>query len=284
MNTLTALHGPTALVFICALLFVEETGVPVPLLSGDVLLVLAGILIVKGSISPWTFFPPAFVAEVVGVMIAHFWSRTIGHRGLEIIADKLRARKALERTTVRLGRASPLHITVARLVPGLRINTSLVAGAAGVPRGTFFVGVVPAIIIWLGAYTLLGVVIGRPVLATLNGVQHVTVTAVGLLLIGLAVAIGIRYIPSSRRHYDPSVRLGIPLLLTLSIVVDLLIAAGLASTTAVLLQVWFGLHDVLKAAVIVAAMVLVYVAATRRTFGGTAGECLTGMRYGAASR
>lgn len=126
MSILTGLHGATAVLLICVLLFVEETGVPVPLLSGDVLLVLAGVLIVNGSISPWAFFPPAFVAEVAGVMTAHLWSRTIGQRGLEALADRVRARKALDRASVRLSTAGPLHITVARLVPGLRINTLLV--------------------------------------------------------------------------------------------------------------------------------------------------------------
>ena len=59
-----------------------------PLLSGDVLLVLAGVLMVNGSISPWAFFPTAFVAEVAGVMTGHFWTRTLGQRGLEALADK----------------------------------------------------------------------------------------------------------------------------------------------------------------------------------------------------
>ncbi len=56
MGILTGLHGLTAISVICLLLFVEETGVPIPLLSGDVLLVLAGVLIVNGSISAWEFF------------------------------------------------------------------------------------------------------------------------------------------------------------------------------------------------------------------------------------
>ncbi len=181
---------------------------PVPLLSGDVLLALAGVLIVKGSISPWEFFPPAFVAEVAGVMTGHFWSRTLGQRGLEALAGRVRARKALDRTSARLKAAGPLHITIARLVPGLRINTTLVAGAAGISAGTFLLGVVPAIIIWLAAYTLLGVVVGVPVLASLNYVQHVAVTGVVLVLIGLDHAdrnsvhsAG----PAAWRRLDPSI-------------------------------------------------------------------------------
>ena len=42
---------------------------------------------------------------------------------------------------------------------------------------------VPAIIIWMGAYTLLGVVIGMPVLASLDHVQHFAVMGPELALI-----------------------------------------------------------------------------------------------------
>ena len=54
-----------------------------------------------------------------------------------MVADRVRARGALDRASARLSTATPLHITVARLIPGLRITTSLVAGAAGVAPGTF---------------------------------------------------------------------------------------------------------------------------------------------------
>src|SRR5579872_479671 len=282
MSILTGLTGVTAIVLICALLFVEEAGVPVPLLSGDVLLALAGVLIVKGSISPWAFFPSAFVAEVAGVMTGHFWSRTLGQRGLEALADRVRARKALDRTTARLGAAGPFHITVARLIPGLRINTTLVAGAVGISPGTFFVGVVPAIIIWLAAYTLLGVVVGVPVLASLNHVQHIAVTGVVLLLIGLATVIGIRYIPPGRQLGDALIRASGPLPMALAVAVDLTIAVSTASGTGELAHAWLGVDSVRSLAVIIGAVMLLYLAATRGIIGGTAGERLANVRYSSA--
>lgn len=279
MGILTGLHGITAVSLICLLLFVEETGVPVPLLSGDVLLVLAGVLIVNGSMAPWEFFPPAFVAEVAGVMIAHLWSRTIGQRGLEALADRMRARKALDGAASWLSTAGPLHIMVARLVPGLRINTSLVAGAAGVAPATFLLGVVPAIVIWMAAYTILGVLVGVPVLASLDRVQHFAVTAVVLILIGLATVAGILYIPSSGSLEGPLIRGPGPLLLALSIVVDITIAIAVASGTTGLLDAWLDFDGLISLAVIGAVVILIYVTIMRRIIGGTAGERLTGVRY-----
>ena len=145
---------------------------PIPLLSGDVLLVLAGVLIVNGSISPWAFFPPAFVAEVAGVMTAHLWTRTIGQRGLEALADRVRARR---RSIAPPPDSAPPAPSISPSRVSCRDCAStprFVAGAAGVAPSTFLLGVVPAIIIWLAAYTLLGVVVGVPVLASLNHVQH----------------------------------------------------------------------------------------------------------------
>ena len=280
MGILTGLHGLTAISVICLLLFVEETGVPIPLLSGDVLLVLAGVLIVNGSISPWEFFPPAFVAEVAGVMVAYIWTRTIGQRGLEALANRVRARRALDRASARLSTAGPLHITMARLVPGLRINTSLVAGAAGVAPITFLLGVVPAIVIWLAAYTLLGVVVGVPVLASLNRVQHLAVTGVVLVLIGLSTLIGIRYIPSIERLEGPLIRVSRTLAVALSVIVDLGIAICVASGMTVLVHIWLGLDGVISLTAVGAGVILIYVSATRRLIGGTAGERLTGTKYG----
>jgi membrane protein DedA with SNARE-associated domain len=279
METLTGLHGVTAISVICLLLFVEESGVPVPLLSGDVLLVLAGVLIVNGSVSAWQFFPPAFIAELAGVTVAHLWSRTIGLRGLELIANRVRARNALDRTTSRLSSATPLHITMARLIPGLRINTSLVAGAAGVPRSTFLLGVVPAIAIWLVAYTLLGIFVGEPVLGALNHVQHLAVTGVVLILVGVVTVIGIRYIPSSDAMDSPFVRLPRTLSVTVSAVVDIAIALMVASGTTELLRAWFSVDGVVAVSAVVAVVVLIYISVTRRMIGGTVGERVTGATY-----
>lgn len=282
MSILTGLHGATAIVLICVLLFVEETGVPVPLLSGDVLLILAGVLIANGSISPWAFFPPAFVAEVAGVMTAYLWSRTVGQRGLEALADKVRVRKALDRASARLSNAGPVHIAVARLIPGLRINTTLVAGAAGVAPGAFLLGVVPAILIWIAVFSLLGVLVGVPVLASLNHVQHVAVTGVVLVLIGAATVIGVRYIPPTEQLGEHMIRAPGPLLIALSVIVDVTITASLAFGTAEVLEDWLGIHGVISVAATFAAVMLLYVSAMRRILGGTGGERLTGARYGAA--
>ena len=69
------------------------------------------------------------------------------------------------------------------------------------------------------------------------------------------------------------------LILAISVVVDVTIAAGVAFGTTDLFHVWLGLDNVILLAAIVAGVILLYVGATRRVIGGTAGERLTGVRY-----
>jgi hypothetical protein len=57
MSFLGTFHGTLATVVLCVLLFAEESGVPLPLVPGDVLLVYAGILIASGGLSPWLLSP-----------------------------------------------------------------------------------------------------------------------------------------------------------------------------------------------------------------------------------
>jgi hypothetical protein len=142
-------------------------------------------------------------------------------------------------------------------------------------------GVVPAIIIWLAAFTLLGVVVGVPVLATLNHVQHLAVTGVVLVLIGVVTVIGVRYIPSIEQLEGPLINLSRPLSVAVSIVIDLAIVTTFASGTTELLHLWLDLEGVITFSVVTAVVILIYVSVARRIIGGTAGERLTSVRYAA---
>lgn len=85
-----SLWGPLAVAVICLLIFVEEAGVPLPMFPGDGLLLVAGIMMSAGQISPWLFLPLAFAACVSGALICYLWSRHVGQERLERLADRLR--------------------------------------------------------------------------------------------------------------------------------------------------------------------------------------------------
>jgi membrane-associated protein len=282
MTVLEGLHGAIAILLICSVLFVEESGVPLLLVPGDALLIAAGVLIANRSISAWVFFPAAFIAVLGGALTAYTWSRTIGAAAVEAMAQRLHAGNALVRASTQLRTAGPFRIAVARLVPGLRVYTAIVSGAAGVDLRIFLLGVIPAIVLWLLGFTFIGVLVGVPALASLSHVQHLAVTGAGLIAIGAVTLLGIRHIPQGDAGAPALLRAPRRWLVVLSIGIDLAIASSVVSGVTELLREGLGLDDpdgIIDLALITAAIILFYVGVARRLVGATAGERLVGIRY-----
>lgn len=282
MTILEGLHGTIAILLICSVLYIEEAGVPLPLVPGDALLIAAGVLIANGGISPWAFFPAVFVAVLGGTLTAYVWSRTIGAVAVQAMAQRLRVDRALDRASIRLRTAGPVRIALVRLVPGLRVYTAIVAGTAGVELRMFLLGAIPAVLIWILLFTAIGILVGVPALASLNHVQHLAVTAAGLVAIGAVTVLGIRRMPL--RDADSPALLWAPArwLLVLSIGVDLAVTSSIVSGLTELIGEglgWGGPDGIVDMAFIAAASVILYVAAARRVVGATAGERLLGVRY-----
>ena len=282
MNLLEGMHGTVAILLICAVLFVEEAGVPLPLVPGDALVIAAGVLIANGSVSPWIFLPAAFIAVLGGTLTAYTWSATFGVAAVGAVAQRVGAGKALARASAHLQRTGPVRIGVARLIPGLRVYTAIVSGAAGVNLRIFLLGAVPAILIWLLFFTVLGLLVGVPALASLSHVQHLAVTGAGLLAIGAATFLGVRRMPGGDMAASTLLRLPRAWLVTLSAIVDLTITTSVVSGTVEILREGFGFDDpdgIIDLALVLALIVLLYVGLARRLVGATAGERLLGVRY-----
>jgi membrane-associated protein len=282
MTLLQGLHGTIAILLICSVLYVEEAGVPLPLVPGDALLIVAGVFIANGSISPWIFVPAALVSVLGGALTAYTWSRTLGATAVGEVAQRFHAQKPVERAFKQLRTAGPVRIAVVRLIPGLRIYTAIVSGAAGVDLRVFLLGVIPAVVVWLFFFTALGVLVGVPALTSLSHVQHLAVTGAGLLAIGVVTLFGVRHIP----HGDTVTPawFGAPrwLLLVVSIILDLTVAISIVSGFTEMLRDGFGLDDpdgIIDLALITGAVVLLYVGVARRVIGATVGERLLGVRY-----
>ena len=95
----------------------------------------------------------------------------------------------------RLRAAGPVGIGVSRILPGLRVYTTLVAGATGVRRRTFVLGMVPAAVAWVIGFTLLGVGVGLPAEHILERVNQAAVRGAVHLVVGVAAFLGLRYAP-----------------------------------------------------------------------------------------
>jgi len=158
------LDGANAYLLLCALIFVEEAGVPLPFLPGDVILLAAGYLAAVHSTHLLLFLALGYGSAVLGALLCYLVSRNLGRRAV------LRWGRHIHLTAPRLDRAERwlarrgwAAILVARVLPGTRINASIAAGCLRLPVRSFVAGVLPSTVFWLGGFTLLGFLLGDSV-------------------------------------------------------------------------------------------------------------------------
>lgn len=113
------------------------------------------------------------------------------------MARKLHQSRALVRVSARVRSAGWIGVAVCRLIPGLRIYTTLVAGAIQVPRRIFIVAMSVFTVAWVGAFVALGAVVGIPVEHFFNQVQQLAVQGAILIVMGVGAYLAIRRTPPS---------------------------------------------------------------------------------------
>jgi membrane-associated protein len=143
-----------------AVILVEEAGVPLPL-PGDLFIAAMGFLAHAGRAS---FAPTAAVvtvATVLGAGVLYLLSR---HAGRPLIVRFARRfgyteerEAALEAWLARRGAAA---VVLGRLVPGLRIVMTVVAGALRLRQSTFALGTLVAGLVWATLYFWIGWALG----------------------------------------------------------------------------------------------------------------------------
>jgi membrane protein DedA with SNARE-associated domain/DNA-binding transcriptional ArsR family regulator len=280
MSFLSGLHGVVAIVLLCSLIFVEEAGVPLPFAPGELTLLAGGLLIAAGGLDPWVFYPLAFGVCVAGAMVGYSWARVVGEHGLTGLAVRFHQVKSLDRVATRVRSARPLGIGTSRLIPGLRIYTTLVAGAFGVRRRTFLEGLIPSAAIWVGVYVSVGVVAAIPVEHFLTKLARLAVQGGILLVIGVIGYLAIRRTPA--RDREPLVNVPGWIKTVLAALIDLGVVASILTGLLALIRrvtgtgVTAGWAD---AVVLVAALATLYLFVTRRSTGATLGEALLHTVY-----
>jgi len=283
VSLLANLHGGLALLLLCGLIFVEEAGVPVPLLPGDLLLVAGGAMVAAGDPVGFMFFPAAIASSVAGAQVAYSWARLAGTRGLNALARRIHATDHLKRGMRRVQGAGATGVLVGRLLPGTRVCTNLVAGAVGLPRRRFLLGLLPSAALWVGIFSLLGVAIGPALQGSLRHVDALLLECALLIAMGVIAYLAVRRIPARRgrgrgsmgaeRGWDTVAAAALDIAAVGSVVV------GLNSIGRSLLHLG-GIDDWFDAAVLVLVASVVYVVGTRRGAGWTPGEALFGVSYG----
>jgi membrane protein DedA with SNARE-associated domain len=161
MELIRHLDGFPAYLLICSLVFVEEAGVPLPFLPGDLILLAAGYLAAVHSTHILLFLPLGWGSAVAGALVCYVVSRHLGRSVVLRLGRRLHLTpERLDRAEGWLARRGAAAIFVARVLPGTRINASIAAGVLRLPLRTFVAGVLPSTFVWLGGFTLLGYLLG----------------------------------------------------------------------------------------------------------------------------
>lgn len=264
---------------VCTLLFLEEAGIPLPVAPGEAVLIGAGLLIAGGGAPVWLMVPIAYLAVLCGVLTGYAWAHWIGPERVHAIAARLHAVRPYDRAAARLRGATPLQIAASRLLPGLRVYTSLVAGAVDLNLGRFLAGVLPASALWVVAFTGLGFFVGTPVERILGRFEAYGLRAVVVAVVVVVWVVAARRVPPLRIDAATVTNSG-RLRLAVALLLDLLaitIVAGILSLLTGFAQGNSG--ELPFVAVIFASLGVLYLVAARQTVGYTLGEALLDVRY-----
>lgn len=194
ITSIASLSGDLLILVIAGLVFIEESGIPVPFAPGDLLLMIAGIAIASDTVDPAPMVGALVFATIVGAMVGREVFAAVGRPALMRAADALRFRPALERATHLLRRGGAPAVFAGRLIPGLRIHTTQVAGVSNMPRRTFALGLIPSVFVYIAIFVGLGALVGQPALSYFHRAQHRFFVIAVTVLAALAVILSIRWL------------------------------------------------------------------------------------------
>ena len=264
---------------VCALLFLEEAGLPLPVAPGEAVLIGAGLLVASGAVPIWLMAPLAYLAVICGVLSGYTWAHRIGPKRLHALASRLHAGGPYDRAAARLRAASPLQIAASRLLPGLRVYTSLVAGAVGLNLRRFMMGVLPASALWVVAFMGLGLFVGAPVERLFGRFEAYGVRAVAVAVVVVVWVVAARWMPAAKPATAAGPHSG-RWRLAVAFVLDLLAVTCVAGALSLITNLaGDDSGDLAFVAAIFAILGVLYLVVARQTVGYTLGEALLDVRY-----
>ena len=188
-------HAEIALFII---LLLEESGIPLPL-PGDLVMVFAGVRVAQGRSHFLVSMLLMESATLIGASLLYLLARRGGRpmlyrygKFLHLDLDKL------ARAEDFLNRHGALAIVAGRIIPGLRIPTSLAAGVFGVPYHVYFPSVAVGASVYILFFYLLGYFFGPEVLRVVEG-PHFSVRFVAVL-VGMGIVIAAYWTIRRRSH------------------------------------------------------------------------------------
>jgi membrane protein DedA with SNARE-associated domain len=169
---------------IVGLLFVKETGVPIPV-PGDLVVLTAGVAAASGSIDPVVGLVAIVVAGIAGGIVQFGLVRGPGRRGLLSILRRFGVPEGrIEEMAARLGRRGATGVAVARMTPGVRVVAIAAAAIAAIQFGRFAIGLAIGNAVFVGGHYALGFAVGKPAIALVSSAASAVVAVVALAIVG----------------------------------------------------------------------------------------------------
>ncbi|MDT5340013.1 MAG: rane-associated protein [Mycobacterium sp.] len=167
-SILVGYFGAWALIGLLVVVFIES-GVLFPVLPGDTLLFVAGMIaaghetienVDRGDFALWKLLIFIPVAAILGGQVGYFIGRSIGTSMFKPKARFLKQRY-LDEAHAFFEQRGPFAIVLARFVPIVRTLAPITAGAAKMRYGVFTLFNVIGAVVWGVGLTLLGYGLGQ---------------------------------------------------------------------------------------------------------------------------
>jgi membrane protein DedA with SNARE-associated domain len=161
--TLLALFHTHLLATLLLAITIEEAGIPIPI-PGDTLVMLAATQGPHTLTHSLAIIGVSSLAVVLGssllfIVVQRGGRPLLAKYGKYILLDEERVAR-MDAWFARRGR---LAIVLGRLIPGLRIPTTIIAGISGMPFYVYLLTATFAALVWSTFYFLLGDLLGRTV-------------------------------------------------------------------------------------------------------------------------
>ena len=173
------------------LLFIEESGVPLPI-PGDAVLTYLGYAVSRGSIGYWSAFVILLLAVMGGSSILFYLSQRYGQSLVLRFGHLIHVSDAkLLYVEHKFKKYGSWVIVIGRHIPGLRIPITVFSGISGVSFRTFFWSTFASVIFWIPAYLEVGRRLGKRATSLLQAHQDYYLLALiplAIFILSLAIA------------------------------------------------------------------------------------------------
>ncbi len=170
------------------LLFLEESGVPIPL-PGDVMVMYAGYQVSLESLEYWQALAYAILAVAAGSSVLYWVARQFGMKIVTRFGRYVHCPpERIEVIRPYMTRWGPLAIIFGRHIPGLRVPITVFAGILRFPYPVFLGSVVISTGVWAGFFLLVGMQLGARVHEFTHPHGRIWLAVIAVV-VGLAFAI-----------------------------------------------------------------------------------------------